>query len=393
MTDADGELGRLHGRRVDRPAAVEVERDPAAREQLDHLGGPLDGNPSELDPVREHEHVRSEAVPAEVGGLPEPLRRDVRRQRVEERQAEARAAGVATAVGADEDDRARRRDRPASRSAPGSSSSEPSSCRTAVPPSSSTVARMTVTPRRRSGRRTSDHLPRKRVQRVREPPAAARCRRPRPSPTLRAPRRAASSSPWVAVPASGSPAASDDAGAASTHLAHAGQPVGEQPAERRVDPELGRERAVLGERLRRVTAGARDGAEQDVLRRVLELDELEHLHVVADGAEQLGAGGVRHLGGEALAQRAVPEQRPERRALELGQELVLAAGHGEDHRRTGAHGAIERVVGRGVAGVQADDEIDAGERVVPGDVADLEAQAVGAEPPRQRLAVGRRPRP
>ena len=59
-----------------------------------------------MDALREDEHVRSETVPAEVGGLPESFRRDVRRQRIEERWAEARAACVTAAVSADEDNRA-----------------------------------------------------------------------------------------------------------------------------------------------------------------------------------------------------------------------------------------------------------------------------------------------
>ena len=66
---------------------------------------------------------------------------------------------------------------------------------------------------------------------------------------------------------------------------------------------------------------------------------------------------------------------------------MLAARHREDHRRTGANGAVEGVVGGGVAGVEADDEVDAVERVVAGDVADLEPEAVGAERAGERLAV------
>ena len=151
------------------------------------------------------------------------------------------------------------------------------------------------------------------------------------------------------------------------------QPVGEQPAEGRVDTELGRKGSVLSQRLASVTTGARDGTKQNVLRGVLELDELENLHVVPDGTKQLGAGRVRHLRGEALAKRAVPEKGAERGVLELRQKFVLAAGHSEDYRRADTHSAIERVVGCGVTGVQADDEVDAGERLIPTDVTHLEA--------------------
>ena len=66
---------------------------------------------------------------------------------------------------------------------------------------------------------------------------------------------------------------------------------------------------------------------------------------------------------------------------------MLAARHREDHRRAGANGAVEGVVGGGIAGVEADDEVDSLERGVPGDVADLEPEAVGAERAGERLAV------
>ena len=104
---ADCDLGRLHVGRVDRPAAVEVERDPARRHEVDDVGRAFEGDPSELDPVREDDHVGREAVAAEVRGLPEMGRQELRVQRLEERQAEPGAARVAASVGADENDRPR----------------------------------------------------------------------------------------------------------------------------------------------------------------------------------------------------------------------------------------------------------------------------------------------
>ena len=327
----------------------------------------------------------------EVRGLPEPVRRELRRERVEERRAEARAARVTAPVGADEDDRADDGIAPFEVDA------------------GELVERAELVPHGRPtrlGHRCRDqrhasaavgpaheqHLAGKRLQ-----PAAHGAgqpavgdRVPPPGPThldeeparpLGRGRRRAAPPPRAMLPEQ------------VARLAHAGSLSASSRAEGRIDPELGREGPVLGERLRRVAAGPRDGAQEDVLRRVLELDELEHLHVVADRTEQLGARGVGDLGGEALPQRAVPEQRPERRALELAEELVLAARHGEDHRRTGPHGAVERVVGGGVAGVQADDEVDAGERLVPGDVADLEAQARRRRAAAPAPRSGRRRRP
>ena len=120
---------------------------------------------------------------------------------------------------------------------------------------------------------------------------------------------------------------------------------------------------------------------------MLELDELDELHVVAGQAEQLRPGRVGDLGGEALAEHAVAQERRERRVVELGEQLVLAAGHSEDHLRLPLDRLRERRVGGRVARVQADDEVGAVEAVRAGDVADGEAEALGAEAVRERGAL------
>ena len=56
-------------------------------------------------PGREDDDVGREAVAAEVGRLPEPIGLEVRREGVEHRPPEPRAAGVAAAVTTDEDER------------------------------------------------------------------------------------------------------------------------------------------------------------------------------------------------------------------------------------------------------------------------------------------------
>ena len=66
---------------------------------------------------------------------------------------------------------------------------------------------------------------------------------------------------------------------------------------------------------------------------------------------------------------------------------MLATGHRENHRSTGANRPIEGVVCRRVARVEADDEVNTGERQIAGDVADLEAQPSGVELAGERLAV------
>ena len=123
-------------------------------------------------------------------------------------------------------------------------------------------ARMIVTRPRRSGRRTSSTLPENAA-------SASWTSAARPLSTTaslpHAPRASTSSQfdATVAVPASGSPAASEEAAQVDRvrRCSSRRQPVGEEPCERRVDPELGCERLVLAVGLRRVAAGARDGAQ------------------------------------------------------------------------------------------------------------------------------------
>ena len=102
---ADRVLGCLHRWRVQRPATIQIERNPTVREQTCHLDRALDGKPAELDPVWEHEHVRREAVASEMGRLPELVRREMVRNALEEWTAKPRTAGVAATVPTDEDDR------------------------------------------------------------------------------------------------------------------------------------------------------------------------------------------------------------------------------------------------------------------------------------------------
>src|SRR6185436_8305953 len=114
----------------------------------------------------------------------------------------------------------------------------------------------------------------------------------------------------------------------SAALTSAGDDVRQEALERRVDAERVRERPVFGRETVAVPCGTRRarGAEEDVLRGVLERDELDDLDLVAGQLEQSRAGSVGHLGREPLAQRAVPQERPQRVVRELAEELVLAAG-------------------------------------------------------------------
>ena len=92
--------------------------------------------------------------------------------------------------------------------------------------------------------------------------------------------------------------------------------------------------------------------------------------------EQLGAERVRDERRKTLLREAVPENRPEQRALDLPVGLLLAAGNGQDHVRLPANRLCKRLVGGGVAGVEADDEVDLLTRVEAGDVPLLEAETL-----------------
>ena len=209
---ADGDLGRLHGRRVDRPAAVEVERDPARRR-----AGSRPRPRARPGSARAGSRTGARAT---LGAKRWPPRCDdcqsgsgesCALQRVEERQAEPRAAGIAAAVGADEEDRpgdgvARARGR-----GPAAPRASRARWRVAAPPIPRGAARMTVTPSRRSGRRIEEHL----ARRTRRAHPATRPARPLSATASlpHAPRTSTSSqlAASVAVPASGSPPASEAA--------------------------------------------------------------------------------------------------------------------------------------------------------------------------------------
>ena len=93
-----GHLGGLHGRLVQRAAAVPGERDPAGRERGCGVGRPGRRQAAELDAVGQDEQVGGEPVPAVVRGLPEELRRHVRAERLVQRGSVTCAAGIAASV-------------------------------------------------------------------------------------------------------------------------------------------------------------------------------------------------------------------------------------------------------------------------------------------------------
>ena len=251
------------------------------------------------------------------------------REGVVERDAESGAAGIAAAVRADEDDRAA--DEPPR--------VEVGSGQLVEAPELEPGHRA---PRLLDGRAEERHagaavgtahehdLPVEGGERRPDRRRERACRRRRPSPTLPAPRRAATRPPRWRSPRAARrrrarrrrrstlmPAAGRRAGARARGRSRARR---RRPGSRRAPSPC------RGPGGRRPGAGRSSGVCSSV-------DELDHLDVVADGAEQLRPGGVGHLGGEPLAQRPVAEERAERGVLELRQQLVLAARDREDHPR------------------------------------------------------------
>ena len=113
---------------------------------------------------------------------------------------------------------------------------------------------------------------------------------------------------------------------------------------------LAPERAALD---RRAGAG---GAEQGVARGVLALDELHDVDAVALQSHQRGPQRVGQGVGQPLAEDAVPGEhgvrRGGRRLAELRGHVVVAAGGGQHQRGLPLDRAGQRLVGRGVTGVQ-----------------------------------------
>ena len=87
-------------------------------------------------------------------------------------------------------------------------------------------------------------------------------------------------------------------------------------------------------------------------------DELDHVDAVADRLERRGAQGVGHEVGLPAEQQAVAEKRVRRPRGNLRRELVMAARRDDDRLRLQPDAGRDRVVGRRVAGVQRDQQVD-----------------------------------
>lgn len=119
-------------------------------------------------------------------------------------------------------------------------------------------------------------------------------------------------------------------------------------------------------------------AEHDVLRRMLKVNELYHIHLIPRVLKDGGTDRIRQQGADALLDDAVFKQQVKLSpAVDAGIHLMLAAGHGEDAPDAAVHSVSKGIVRGGIAGVERHDHVDMriGKRV-PRHVRDLEAQPV-----------------
>ena len=107
---------------------------------------------------------------------------------------------------------------------------------------------------------------------------------------------------------------------------------------------------------------------------MFERDEFEHLGAVAVRLEQQRAQAVGdHLG--LLAEvDAMLQHRPQQAgAAQLRAQLLVAARRAQDDLRAGDDALVDRMIGRGIAGMQRDHDVDRADRMAD-HIALLEAQ-------------------
>ena len=133
------------------------------------------------------------------------------------------------------------------------------------------------------------------------------------------------------------------------------------------------------------------GAEKEVFRGVLRVDEFHRLNAITGALKKLGAYCVRRERGEPFLYEPEAEERLERGTAAVGElrklrvDLMLAARNGQNRAHSPFHGVVEREIGRGVACVEGHHDVGRAAPAVRRDVAH------GKRKPRQ-VQLGRHPR-
>ena len=129
------------------------------------------------------------------------------------------------------------------------------------------------------------------------------------------------------------------------------------------------------------------GPDQQVFGGVAQVDELQHLHLIAPAFQQLGPHRVGGQGAEPLLEDAVRGHGRQGVGFDSEVQLMLAAGHRQNVPCAPLHGVPQGVIGGGVAGVEGDDHVGGLLCHIILDVAAVELQTVVAVFYRYFIAV------
>ncbi len=109
---------------------------------------------------------------------------------------------------------------------------------------------------------------------------------------------------------------------------------------------------------------------------MLHVDELQDLHVIPLLLQQVGPQGVRDQCRHALPDHAVAQDGRKLPAPDLAVQLMLAAGHRQDHAGSPLYGLLQGIVRGLVAGVEGDHHVHLLPALIVADVPLPEAQAI-----------------
>ncbi len=97
---------------------------------------------------------------------------------------------------------------------------------------------------------------------------------------------------------------------------------------------------------------ALDRTDQDILGRMRKVNKLQQLGLVAAPGQQIAADGIGGQRRKALLDDTVTGKQRKIIRFDLCIEFMLTAGHRKDHLRIPLDGVVQRIVGRGIAGMQ-----------------------------------------
>ena len=118
------------------------------------------------------------------------------------------------------------------------------------------------------------------------------------------------------------------------------------------------------------------------------IDKFQNLGPIAHMLQHLGPDRVRVQRGHPLLDQPVLEHRSHQLVFHLSVQLVLAAGHRQNHLCAPTHGLGQGVIRGRIAGVQGHHHVHLIHALVARDIPAGKAQPLVAVGPRQLLTVG-----